>query len=182
MSWNHRIARRVFHGPTGTEEFLAVYEVYYDDKDKPNGITSNACAPGGETLDELRTELARMLAATGQPILDYDEIARGGSSSACRHRYGGEREECGLPMGHDGPHDCDDAKSDPLIRKEAARGRWPMTSPKWDDAPTVCATPKCGHDKRCHHGNGEWGCHLYGCDCTEFTSSDDSSSNHKETK
>lgn len=82
MSWNHRIARRVFDRPGGREEYLSVYEVYYDDDGKPNGITSDAVAPVGETLDEIRAELARMLAATGQPVLDYDEIANANKKTA----------------------------------------------------------------------------------------------------
>jgi hypothetical protein len=46
--------------------------VYYDSNRQPESWTVEGIAPGGNTLEELRDELLKMLEATEQEILDYE--------------------------------------------------------------------------------------------------------------
>lgn len=80
MTWNHRVMRRTNeHGET----WYDIHEVYYETD--PCGVeklswTEDAIAPMGETVDELREELERMLRALDKPVLEYgggDDEARG---------------------------------------------------------------------------------------------------------
>jgi len=72
--WNHRVMHHVYKSPTGIEEeFFEIHEVYYDDNDKVDGYTKNAIAPGGNTVEELRAELQRMLDCLNKPVLEYEE-------------------------------------------------------------------------------------------------------------
>lgn len=67
MTWNHRVFRSVDeHG----EVAFTIREVFYDDDGKVEGWTKDPIAAYGETLEGLRTELIRMLAATANPILE----------------------------------------------------------------------------------------------------------------
>jgi hypothetical protein len=69
MTWNHRVVRRasvVFGKPV---EVLGIHEVFYG----PDGgisWTTEPVAAEGDTLDELRETLERMLKALDQPIID----------------------------------------------------------------------------------------------------------------
>ena len=72
--WNHRVMRH----NTGTEdEYLAIHEVYYgmDDEDGKGktGWTQDPVAPYGDTLNELRETLERMLRALDKPIMEYKD-------------------------------------------------------------------------------------------------------------
>jgi hypothetical protein len=58
MSWNYRVVKS---------------EVYYEDG-KVDGWTEDAIAPGGETVDELREELQRMISCLDKPVLDEAEL------------------------------------------------------------------------------------------------------------
>ena len=66
--WNHRVVKHQDNHAI----WYQIHEVYYTD-DKPIGITQDAIAPLGETLEELKEELARMLKACDTPILDYNK-------------------------------------------------------------------------------------------------------------
>lgn len=67
MTWNHRVVRRAIDG----EPFYGIHEAFYaQGVDEPNGWTEDPAAPVGETLDELRVELERMLAALDRPVIE----------------------------------------------------------------------------------------------------------------
>jgi len=81
MGWNNRVMRRthsVDHdGKTIKEDCFEIHEVYYDDNDDIEGFTEDAIAPCGETIEELRQELQRMLDCLDKPLLIYeDEIKK----------------------------------------------------------------------------------------------------------
>jgi hypothetical protein len=65
MYWNHRLVD--LSEDNEGEPWLEVQEVYYNEKDEPCGY----CDPcvGGETLDEVRTQVQRFAECIEQPIL-----------------------------------------------------------------------------------------------------------------
>lgn len=68
MTWNYRVLRHIY-----TEEtWLAIHEVYYDDDNNPDCCTVDPIEPGGETLEELKSDLEHISKACEKPILDYD--------------------------------------------------------------------------------------------------------------
>ncbi len=72
MSWNYRVIRKKYKTPSGrNENYLEIHEVYYDDKNKPNGVTENAVTIGGEDIKSLRWSLEQIELATHKKILDY---------------------------------------------------------------------------------------------------------------
>jgi len=71
MGWNHRVMK---HEKTdGDDDWYQIHEVYYNNKREPNGWTQHGIKPGGNTLEDLRDELIRMLEATEKQILIYKE-------------------------------------------------------------------------------------------------------------
>jgi hypothetical protein len=85
MSWNHRVVRHkieensilVNSGPNDekpVEYWYGIHEAYYltgDVSGRPS-ITTNAIEPYGESPEELRKDLERMLRAFDKPVLDFD--------------------------------------------------------------------------------------------------------------
>ena len=72
MTWNYRIVSE--KAPEG--EFLQLYEVYYDDDGKINGMTENPMKPYGESVEELQNDLEYMMEALKQPVLDMKELEK----------------------------------------------------------------------------------------------------------
>lgn len=84
MTWNYRVFRQRFDD----EEQLVIHEVHYDyandDDTRPpvpddamiKGWTVRNVKPGGETIEELRSDLQRMLNALNAPILEEAELER----------------------------------------------------------------------------------------------------------
>jgi len=70
MTWNYRIIKEVVTG-LGEEPMDAygIHEVYYGPDGEPE-TCSEAVQPYGETLDELRSDLSRMMGAFEKPVLD----------------------------------------------------------------------------------------------------------------
>jgi hypothetical protein len=66
MSWDYRVIRT--EGEAGAR--YAIYEVYYDDEDRPEARTGHPSYPAGETLEELQEDLHSYQAALSQPVLD----------------------------------------------------------------------------------------------------------------
>jgi hypothetical protein len=62
MTWNHRVRLR--------NGWFEIVEAYYDADGKLEMQTVDAVSPGGETVDELRDELNRMLRALDEPVID----------------------------------------------------------------------------------------------------------------
>ena len=69
-TWSYRVVKKT----SGCEEFYGVHEVYYTEDGKPEMVTVEAVGPVGDTVKELRQELAYMLRALRMPILDYEDI------------------------------------------------------------------------------------------------------------
>lgn len=70
MLWNYRVIEH--------DGVLRIHEAYYSDGDeKPHSITSTACAPQGDDIDELRRDLEFMLQALDQPVLDHASFKGG---------------------------------------------------------------------------------------------------------
>lgn len=65
VSWNHRVVRQVIHG----EEWLGIHETFYDIDggmawtEEPGGVV-------GESVEDLRVTLERMLSALDRPVID----------------------------------------------------------------------------------------------------------------
>jgi len=66
MSWNYRVMKQVFDG----DDFLQIHEEYYDKK-KKKSWTVNGVTVAGESIEELRDVLNKMLEALDKEILDY---------------------------------------------------------------------------------------------------------------
>lgn len=68
MSWNYRVAEET-HGGV---KVYTIREFYYiGDK---TGWTATDIAPYGETPEELKTDLERMLQAFDLPVVNIDEV------------------------------------------------------------------------------------------------------------
>jgi len=66
MYWNHRVVDLTEENDG--ETWLEIKEVYYNEKDEPCGYCDSTT--GGETLDELRTQVQRFAKCIEQPILN----------------------------------------------------------------------------------------------------------------
>lgn len=72
MTWNHRVVKRTYPAPSH-ETFFQIHEAYYyHGEGKTPSVTVEPTAPVGETLEELRETLQRMLRALDKPVLDYE--------------------------------------------------------------------------------------------------------------
>ena len=69
MGWNHRVMKH--EKADGDDDWYQIHEVYYDSKREPDSWTADGISPGGNTLEDLRDELIRMLEATEKEILNY---------------------------------------------------------------------------------------------------------------
>ena len=67
QKWNYRVIK----AGTETDTFFSVQEVYYgeDDNEKDYSHTLD-CTPNGNSIDEIKTQLERMLKSLDKPILD----------------------------------------------------------------------------------------------------------------
>lgn len=71
MTWDHRVVRQIVHG----EEWFGIHEAFYSLEgktvwtEKPVGVV-------GESIDELRETLERMMAALDRPVIDEMERSR----------------------------------------------------------------------------------------------------------
>ena len=61
MTWNYRIVKI-------GEEF-GIYEVFYDDQEKPAGYTSVAVSPKGENLEDFHEDFLRYKEAINDRVL-----------------------------------------------------------------------------------------------------------------
>lgn len=72
-TWNHRVVRREYPKAVPEERILyGVHEAYYDSEGVCFSVTRDPTPAYGATLDEVRRELERMLAALEKPVLDYE--------------------------------------------------------------------------------------------------------------
>jgi hypothetical protein len=52
---------------------FAIHETYYEG-DKPTAITTDAMKPYGETLEELKSDLEKMVVALDKPVLEWEDF------------------------------------------------------------------------------------------------------------
>lgn len=78
MSWNYRILKHVDKPPKSLEKnypngvvWYGMHSVYYDENKKSNGCSGTISQLIGETPDELRKDMKRMLRAFKEPILAH---------------------------------------------------------------------------------------------------------------
>jgi hypothetical protein len=65
MTWEYRVM--------SNKGELGIYEVYYFDYGIIKGYSSEAVVPKGGSLDELREEALRYIAALDKPVLEYED-------------------------------------------------------------------------------------------------------------
>jgi hypothetical protein len=63
--------RKTACGPERDIDWYTIHEVFYGE-DGSLSWTEDEIAPAGESVDELRETLQRMIAALEKPVLDYD--------------------------------------------------------------------------------------------------------------
>ena len=74
MTWNHRVVKYETRNLFGDPDVgFAIHEVFCDNDGNVQGMTSNPVKAWGDTKDELRLELLRMIEALEKPDLDYDD-------------------------------------------------------------------------------------------------------------
>ena len=74
MTWNHRVVKYETRNLFGDPDVgYAIHEVFYNNDGEIRGMTADAVRPWGDTKEELREELLRMLAALDRPDVDLDE-------------------------------------------------------------------------------------------------------------
>ena len=62
MYWNHRVVKK--------DNQYSIHEVYYDEEDKVAFMTERSVEPHGESLESLKKDLTRMLAACDKDVLE----------------------------------------------------------------------------------------------------------------
>ena len=70
MAWKYRVIQRKYKD----EVIFAIYEVYYDNNGKPNGMTEQPSYPHGYSLQELKKYLKKYILALDEPILQWDDF------------------------------------------------------------------------------------------------------------
>jgi hypothetical protein len=65
--WNYRVLRH-------TDGSIAIHEVHYDDSGKPHACTEEPTGFAGDSLEELRSELALAERGLQEKILDYESF------------------------------------------------------------------------------------------------------------
>ena len=68
MSWNHRVMK----SKDGDDYFYQIHEVNYDKEGKVDGYTARGTSPCGNSLQELKEDLERMLKSLDKEVLDYE--------------------------------------------------------------------------------------------------------------
>jgi hypothetical protein len=84
--WNHRVLRhrQVEIPRLQRADYLVIHEVYFRDGEEatPHSCTTNGVYVGGDSIEELRETLERMLRCLDKPVLDYDTIVAKGADDA----------------------------------------------------------------------------------------------------
>ena len=69
-TWNYRVIQH----KTDAGCAYVIHEVHYDADGQPVGVTVDPTWPAGDTLEDLRQDLAAYAAALDKPVLEYDEL------------------------------------------------------------------------------------------------------------
>lgn len=70
--WNYRIMR---HTDAFGRQFFAIHEAYYNDHGEVGAWTEEAVGAYGETLEELRDDLEKMIRALDYPVIEVKHEA-----------------------------------------------------------------------------------------------------------
>lgn len=70
MSWNYRVVKQDDHGTP----LYGIYEVYYNDVGKANGVTESPIRIYEESVDDLKKTLILIEEALTKEVLIYEEI------------------------------------------------------------------------------------------------------------
>ena len=68
MGWNHRVMK----SKDGDDDYYQIHEVYYDKEGKVDGYTARGTSPCGNSLQELKEDLERMLKSLDKEVLIYE--------------------------------------------------------------------------------------------------------------
>lgn len=68
--WNYRVVKRTVKDGV----IFAIHECYYNDRGRPDGITTDSVEPRGETLAELKKDIKMYLQALKRPVLRYEDL------------------------------------------------------------------------------------------------------------
>lgn len=75
MTWDYRVVRRVFTHKNGETEFaFGIREVYYNEDGSICLMSQNDMHPYGESLGELRGDLAMMTEALDKDVLFEEDV------------------------------------------------------------------------------------------------------------
>ena len=64
--WNYRVIK----SGKDTETYFTIQEVHYEEEDSKEYSHTIDCTPGGNSVDEIKTQLERMLKCLDKPSLD----------------------------------------------------------------------------------------------------------------
>jgi len=73
-TWNYRVVKKTTLTGGVTEEWYGIHEVYYNSDGTAEYCTEVPVTPIGETLEDLRADVAAYAAALNKPPVDYDSI------------------------------------------------------------------------------------------------------------
>lgn len=65
MTWDYRVVKTISNG----EEYYSIHEAYYNEEDQASSITEDPVEAFGNSLEELKLDLERMLEALNKPVL-----------------------------------------------------------------------------------------------------------------
>lgn len=71
-TWNYRVIKKELSGEFESTVQYAIHEVHYKDG-KAVAYTSDPISPLGETPEELREDLKRMMMALERPLFDFEK-------------------------------------------------------------------------------------------------------------
>jgi len=69
MSWNHRVLK----SKDGDDDWFQIHRVYYDQYNKPNGWTKKGVTVCGNSIDDLRFTLNKMLEALDKEVINQNK-------------------------------------------------------------------------------------------------------------
>lgn len=78
MKWNYRLMR---HTDAFGREHLALHEAYYNDAGEVTAWTEEPSHPFGESLDEIRGDLDKMIRALDYPVIEVQHTS--GQDAGC---------------------------------------------------------------------------------------------------
>ena len=64
--WNHRVVKT----KDGVDDWYSIHEVFYDKDGNVDGMTKQPVSVGGNTIEELKWTLTKMLKSLDKDIID----------------------------------------------------------------------------------------------------------------